>query len=66
MLWALAVAGAPGVTSLLDSYREQLATSMALAGVADLSGISRDLLAPGYLTCKETSRDQGSDRVIHL
>ena len=66
VLWALAVAGAPGVTSLLDSYREQLATSMALAGVADLSGISRDLLAPGYLTCKETSRDQGSDRVIHL
>ncbi|MFB6665755.1 alpha-hydroxy acid oxidase [Streptomyces parvus] len=44
VLWALALDGADGVASLLDSYRSQLRTAMALAGAATVAGIGADLL----------------------
>ncbi|GGT16667.1 alpha-hydroxy-acid oxidizing enzyme [Streptomyces kurssanovii] len=44
VLWALAVDGAEGVSGLLDSYRRQLSTAMALAGAARLSEVGPDLL----------------------
>ncbi|MBD0710811.1 MULTISPECIES: alpha-hydroxy acid oxidase [unclassified Streptomyces] len=47
VVWALALGGAGGVTALLDSYRAQLATSMALAGCARLADIDGDLLYGG-------------------
>ncbi|MFG3041533.1 alpha-hydroxy acid oxidase [Streptomyces sp. NPDC048330] len=45
VIWSLALGGAPGVTALLNSYRTQLSTSMALAGCARLADIDRDLLS---------------------
>ncbi|MFJ6694910.1 alpha-hydroxy acid oxidase [Streptomyces sp. NPDC091272] len=47
VLWALALAGAAGVESLLHSYREQLSHAMALAGCATTADITRDLVQPG-------------------
>lgn len=45
VLWALATDGAQGVGALLDSLRDDLEHVMALAGVTDIAGITRDLLA---------------------
>ncbi|MEU6620666.1 alpha-hydroxy acid oxidase [Streptomyces litmocidini] len=47
VVWSLALGGAVGVTTLLDSYRAQLATSMALAGCARLADIDGELLHGG-------------------
>ncbi|MFE1251189.1 alpha-hydroxy-acid oxidizing protein [Streptomyces sp. NPDC058735] len=47
VVWALALGGAAGVTALLDSYRAQLSTAMALAGCARLEDIDADLLQGG-------------------
>ena len=45
-LWGLAAAGAPGVKRVLDLLREELAHSMALAGVPGIAGIDRSLVVP--------------------
>jgi 4-hydroxymandelate oxidase len=45
VLWALAVGGAQGVGALLESYRAQLSTAMALAGAANLAEVTADLVA---------------------
>ncbi|MFH9015463.1 alpha-hydroxy acid oxidase [Streptomyces sp. NPDC017943] len=47
VVWALALGGAAGVTALLDSYRTQLSTAMALAGCARPADIDADLLHGG-------------------
>ncbi|MGW2209860.1 alpha-hydroxy acid oxidase [Streptomyces sp. NPDC001781] len=47
IVWSLTLGGAEGVTALLDSYRTQLSTSMALAGCARLADIDGELLHPG-------------------
>ena len=44
VLWALAVDGADGVTSLLDGITEQTARALALAGCREVSDSSPDLL----------------------
>ena len=48
VLWALAVGGAQGVRTLLESYRAQLSEVMALAGAANLAEVTPDLVAAGY------------------
>ncbi|MER7624386.1 alpha-hydroxy acid oxidase [Streptomyces sp. NPDC126503] len=47
VVWSLALGGAAGVTALLDSYRTQLSTAMALAGCARVADIGPDLLHGG-------------------
>lgn len=47
VVWSLALGGAAGVTALLDSYRTQLSTAMALAGCARVTDIGPDLLHGG-------------------
>ena len=47
VLWALAAGGAGGVSALLESYRAQLSTAMALAGAASLAEVTGDLVAGG-------------------
>jgi 4-hydroxymandelate oxidase len=47
VVWALALGGAAGVTALLDSYRTQLSTAMALAGCTRPEDIDADLLHGG-------------------
>ncbi|MDN3292658.1 alpha-hydroxy acid oxidase [Streptomyces ficellus] len=44
VLWALALDGAAGVTALLESYRTQLSTAMALAGAPRVAEIDGSLL----------------------
>lgn len=44
VLWALALDGADGVAALLDSYRTQLSTAMALAGAARAAEIDGSFL----------------------
>lgn len=44
VLWALALDGADGVASLLNSYRSQLEMAMALGGAARLDDIHAELL----------------------
>ncbi len=46
-VWALATSGAPGVSRLLETLREELTEAMRLVGAADLEGLTPDLLAPG-------------------
>lgn len=43
-LWGLAAAGAPGVERVLNLLREELALSMALAGVPSIATIDRSLV----------------------
>jgi 4-hydroxymandelate oxidase len=45
VLWGLATGGAAGVQAVLDTCTAELATAMALCGAADLTGLTRDLLA---------------------
>lgn len=45
VLWALAVGGSGGVGALLESYRSQLSTAMALAGAVNLAEVTADLVA---------------------
>ena len=45
VLWALACEGATGVAALLNSLRDDLVHAMMLAGVRDVSEITRDLIA---------------------
>ncbi|MFC7840836.1 alpha-hydroxy acid oxidase [Streptomyces sp. NPDC057382] len=47
VVWALALGGRAGVTALLDSYRTQLSTAMALAGCGSLEDVGADLLHGG-------------------
>ncbi|MBX9361045.1 alpha-hydroxy-acid oxidizing protein [Streptomyces sp. WAC04114] len=47
VVWALALGGAAGVTALLDSYRTQLSTAMALGGCRCPADIDADLLHSG-------------------
>jgi 4-hydroxymandelate oxidase len=43
-LWALTLAGAAGVTRLIEELTGELVETMRLTGVAELPGIGRDLL----------------------
>ena len=45
VLWALACEGASGVAALLNALRDDLVHAMMLAGVRDVSEITRDLIA---------------------
>ena len=45
VLWALACEGATGVSALLNAVRDDLVHAMMLAGVRDVSEITRDLIA---------------------
>ena len=45
-LWGLATGGEDGVRHVLDSMREDLALSLALAGRSSIEGIDRSLVAP--------------------
>ncbi|MGH7686346.1 MAG: alpha-hydroxy acid oxidase [Candidatus Dormibacteria bacterium] len=45
VLWALASDGAAGVAAMLDAVRDDLVHAMMLAGVCDIAGIARDLVA---------------------
>jgi 4-hydroxymandelate oxidase len=45
VIWALAGEGADGVSSLLLALRDDLMHAMALAGVTEVAGIARDLIA---------------------
>ena len=45
-MWGLAVNGADGVRDVLDHLRNELARTMALCGVADLTQATPDLIAP--------------------
>ena len=45
LLWALVVDGPAGVTGLLEQLREEIARSMALAGVATIGQLDLDLIA---------------------
>jgi isopentenyl diphosphate isomerase/L-lactate dehydrogenase-like FMN-dependent dehydrogenase len=45
-LWGLATGGEDGVRQVLDSMREDLALSLALAGRSAISLIDRSLVAP--------------------
>jgi len=44
VLWGLAVGGASGVRSVLEIFREELSTAMALAGCSSLETIDRSLV----------------------
>ncbi|MFD4530135.1 alpha-hydroxy acid oxidase [Streptomyces sp. NPDC058470] len=55
ILWALALAGAAGVESLLHSYREQLSRAMALAGCTTTADITPDLVQPAGCGPQETN-----------
>ncbi|HRI63078.1 MAG TPA: alpha-hydroxy acid oxidase [Polyangium sp.] len=44
VLWGLAVGGAAGVRTVLDIFREELSTAMALAGCSSLQTIDRSLV----------------------
>jgi 4-hydroxymandelate oxidase len=44
VLWGLAVGGASGVRSVLEIFREELSTAMALAGCSSLETIDRSLI----------------------
>lgn len=46
ILWGLAIDGAEGVQSVLRHIRGELDLSMALAGCASISGVTRDLVLP--------------------
>ncbi|MDG9712467.1 alpha-hydroxy acid oxidase [Streptomyces sp. DH10] len=48
IVWSLALGGAAGVTALMDSYRTQLSTAMALAGCARIGEVDAGLLHGGY------------------
>lgn len=45
VLWALACEGAGGVAALLNALSDDLVHAMQLAGVTNVSGITRDLIA---------------------
>jgi 4-hydroxymandelate oxidase len=45
ILWGLAVGGADGVSQVLDHLRTELVRTMALAGLANLTDATRDLVA---------------------
>lgn len=47
IVWSLALGGAAGVTALLDSYRTQLSTAMALAGCARVTDVDATLVHGG-------------------
>jgi 4-hydroxymandelate oxidase len=47
VLWGLAAGGRAGVACALGILQRELDLAMALAGCADLSAVSRDLIAPG-------------------
>ncbi|WP_199512264.1 alpha-hydroxy acid oxidase [Nucisporomicrobium flavum] len=47
VLWALATGGAEGVRDLLRFYRDDLARTMAQAGVPSLAHIDESLIGPG-------------------
>jgi len=44
ILWGLAVNGEAGVKSVLEMIRDEFKSAMALAGCANLSDITRDLI----------------------
>lgn len=46
VLWGLATGGAEGVRGVLEGLREDTARTLALAGVAEVSGVGPDLVAP--------------------
>jgi 4-hydroxymandelate oxidase len=46
MLWGLSVGGAEGVHDVLTHLHAELVRAMALSGVASLSEIAADLIAP--------------------
>ncbi|HEX2088881.1 MAG TPA: alpha-hydroxy acid oxidase [Actinomycetota bacterium] len=46
LLWGLATGGEEGVRRVLDSMRDDLALSLALAGRSSVEGIDRSLVAP--------------------
>jgi isopentenyl diphosphate isomerase/L-lactate dehydrogenase-like FMN-dependent dehydrogenase len=44
--WGLAAGGEPGVRRALDLLRDELETSMALAGCPSVRAVERDLVGP--------------------
>jgi 4-hydroxymandelate oxidase len=45
VMWGLAVGGAEGVARVLDGLRTELADDAGLCGLADVSAVTRDLVA---------------------
>jgi 4-hydroxymandelate oxidase len=46
-VWALALGGASGVTTLLSDLREELELAMAIGGAVDVDDVGEDLVATG-------------------
>lgn len=46
MMWGLAMGGEPGVEHVFKCLRADLEINMALAGIKNIDGITKDILAP--------------------